>query len=368
MPTILLCMTPGVSLHIWAKQGILNREMQPYLLLLDAGWKIKILTYHMEQAKIYDLPKEIQIIFFPHHRLLNLLPYTHAWLSPTVDVLQTNQSRGAWYYTRAARVWKKPLLLRCGFVYGEGLESIHGLSETVHRYQTLEANAFRQATLIETTTTYQANWITERYNVSAEKIEVIPNYVDTSLFYPDPDIPKLPGSVVSVGTLHAVKRFELLVKACAIAGVSRLTILGDGPEKTALLRLAEELHVPLELPGRVSNEEIPRFLQQSQMFAITSMREGHPKALVEAFACGLCCVGVNVVGIRESIIESQAGRLAEAEPEAIGEAIGSLLNNPALCEEFGQRGRTYVETVMSFPLISSRKKNLLERCITEYKF
>lgn len=363
MPTILLCMTPGVSLHIWAKQGILNREMRPYLSLMNAGWKIKILTFYMEQAKTYNLPEEVQTVFFPHYRLLNLLPYIYAWLAPIVDVLQTNQSRGAWYYTRAACHWRKPLLLRCGFVYGEGLESVHGLTENVRKYQILEAKAFNQATLIETTTPYQANWIIEKYRIPAEKIEVIPNYVDTSLFHPDPGIPKQPRSVVSVGTLHAVKRFDLLVKACAIAGVASLTIIGDGPEETALHYLAEKLHVNLQLPGRIPNEELPIFLRKSQIFAITSMREGHPKALMEAFACGLCCVGVNVVGIRESFIESQAGRLVEANPEAIAQSINELLENPRLRDELGQRGPTYVNALMSYQHVVSRKKDLLERCL-----
>jgi glycosyltransferase involved in cell wall biosynthesis len=356
-------MTPSISLHIWAKQGILNREMRPYLSLLNDGWNIKILTFRMEQAKTYNLPQEIQTIFFPHHRLLNLLPYTHAWLAPMVDVLQTNQSRGAWYYTRAACHWRKPLLLRCGFVYGEGLESVYGLTESVRRYQDIEAKAFNQAVLIETTTPYQANWIVERYRIPVKKIEVIPNYVDTSLFHPDPTIPKQPRSVISVGTLHAVKRFDLLVKACAIAEIAHLTIIGDGPEESSLLRMAEKLHVNLELPGRVPNEELPVFLQKSEIFVIASMREGHPKALMEALACGLCCVGVNVVGIRESFVESRAGRLVESNPEAIAHAISELLENPALRAELGQRGRTYVNALMSYPLILSKKKGLLEQCV-----
>jgi glycosyltransferase involved in cell wall biosynthesis len=367
MPSILLCMTPGVSLHTWAKQGILNREIRPYLSLIDAGWKIKILTFRREEAKLFNLPQEVQTVFFPHHRLLNLFPYTYTWLAPMVDVFQTNQSRGAWYYTRAARYWRKPLLLRCGFINGEGLESVYGLTEKVRSYQDNEAKAFRQATLIETTTTYQANWIVERYRIHANKIVVIPNYVDTTLFHPDPDIPKLPRSVVSVGTLHAVKRFDLLVEACAIAGVSRLTIYGDGPEELNLMQLAEKMNINLELPGRVSNEELPNHLKKFQVFAITSVREGHPKALMEAFACGLSCVGVDVVGIRECILESGAGRVVEAIPEAIAHAIRELFNNPGLRAEFGQRGHTYVNATMNYSLIFSRKMSLLEQCLHQDK-
>jgi glycosyltransferase involved in cell wall biosynthesis len=356
-------MTPGVSLHTWKKQGILNREIRPYLSLVETGWRVKILTFRKERAKHYGLPAEIQTVFFPHHRLLGWLPYIYASLSAQTDILQTNQSYGAWHYTGAAQQWKKPILLRCGFVYGQGLEVEKGNTKDVRGYQRLEARAFAQATMVETTTRDLANWIVERYHIAPGKVEVIPNYIDASRFCPDHKITKEPASVVSIGNLHPVKRFELLIEACSMVEVSRLTIIGDGPEESRLRNLAMRLHVNLTLPGRVPNEALPGLLRRAQIYAVTSLREGHPKALFEAMACSLGCVGVNVTGIRESLLESGGGLLVEASPVAIARGLADLKSDRELCESAGRRGREFVESTMSYPLVLSRKMSLLERCL-----
>jgi polysaccharide biosynthesis protein PelF len=90
------------------------------------------------------------------------------------------------------------------------------------------------------------------------------------------------------------------------------------------------------------------FLQEIDVMVLTSLSEGLPFALIEAFACGIPAVATDVGACRE-LIEGRAGNrsvdgsagivTAVAEPEQTGEAIARLLNDAELRMEFGETGR-----------------------------
>ena len=92
----------------------------------------------------------------------------------------------------------------------------------------------------------------------------------------------------------------MLLRACArLRGTlpervpqPEVVILGDGPERPHLERLAAELRVPLRLPGFVPREEVAQWLRAAHLFVQPSVRltngraEGAPLALAEARAVG----------------------------------------------------------------------------------
>ena len=128
-------MTPGVSLNTWKKIGSIKRELKPYKEYVRNGWNVKVLTF--DKSSIPDLPEGIEAVPFRHRQLLWFLPWTHKELGKWADVIKTNQSHHAYFYTRAARHWKKPILLRCGYVHGEYLETVKGYTCRTRLYQWL---------------------------------------------------------------------------------------------------------------------------------------------------------------------------------------------------------------------------------------
>ncbi len=64
-----------------------------------------------------------------------------------------------------------------------------------------------------------------------------------------------------------------------------------------------------------------------------------PKALLEAMACGLPCIGSNVEGIREIIKHKENGYLCETDAESIRQAILEVLEDGALRKNIGQNAR-----------------------------
>ncbi len=339
-------MTPGVGLNTWKDIGLLNREIKPYVEYARRGWKVKILTY--DKDAIPELPEGIETIRFPSPYFLWFLHLTHENLGKWADVIKTNQSNWAIFYTHAARFWKKPILLRCGYVQGEYLETTMGFTPKVKLYQCLEARAFREATYCQLPTEELSVWVQKRYEVSQEKILVIPNFVDTDIFKPIEGIQKKAKSIISVGRLSRVKQFDLLIRACAEIPGCTVTIVGEGSDRQKLERLAKDLKVSLNLPGNQPNEELPTMLQEHEIFVITSKREGHPKALIEAMACGMPCIGSKVRGIENVIKHERNGLIVELNKEDIKNGILKLGENKELSYKLGRTARQYVEEKYSF--------------------
>jgi glycosyltransferase involved in cell wall biosynthesis len=121
-------------------------------------------------------------------------------------------------------------------------------------------------------------------------------------------------TVLAVGRLVPIKGHDRLLRACARvqsapeAGLPlEVVILGDGPERPRLARLAHQLGVDLRLPGFVPRADVARWLRACDVYVQPSIRlpngrgEGAPFATAEARA-----VGIPV------LVDSDVGRLAEA--------------------------------------------------------
>jgi len=178
-----------------------------------------------------------------------------------------------------------------------------------------------------------------------QKVEVIPNGVDTDCFRPREEIPLRDRIVIgTVGNLRPIKNHALLVEACGLllrAGRDvELRIAGEGEERSRLLALAASLQLSqrVTLLGRVS--EVPRFLQDLDIFVLSSDSEQHPNALNEAMACGLPCVATRV-GCVEELLE--AGRCGSIVPpgdrDLLASAMDRFLQDRGARQEYGARAR-----------------------------
>jgi glycosyltransferase involved in cell wall biosynthesis len=87
-------------------------------------------------------------------------------------------------------------------------------------------------------------------------------------------------------------------------------------------------------------EDMPALYQQATLVVLPSYREGVPKTLLEAAACGRAIVTTDVPGCREVVRQDENGRLVPArDPAALAGAIGELLEQPALRRKLAANGR-----------------------------
>lgn len=105
---------------------------------------------------------------------------------------------------------------------------------------------------------------------------------------------------------------------------------------------------------------------RSNIVVLPSYREGLPKSLIEAAACGRAVITTDVPGCRDSITANETGLLVPVKnPEALADAIEILCMNRALRQQFGVSGRRLAENVFDINAVVQQHlelyNNLLER-------
>ena len=138
----------------------------------------------------------------------------------------------------------------------------------------------------------------------------------------------------------------LLLRAFAklpVALVPMLVILGDGKDRDALLKLADELGIRdrLQLPGFVANP-FP-WMAQAAAFVLSSRWEGFGNVLVEALYCGCPVVSTDCPSGPAEILEQ--GRFGALVPvgdvDAVAHALAAALDAPTPRESLRARGAEF---------------------------
>ncbi|MBL8189663.1 MAG: glycosyltransferase, partial [Acidobacteria bacterium] len=184
-------------------------------------------------------------------------------------------------------------------------------------------NALRQATgIIAVSEALKMRMV--ELGIPAKKIAVIRNGVDRDVFFPrdrhearkrlglDPEDQVL----LSVGALVPVKGFDRLIDAMALlkceAPASRLKlfIIGEGSERRVLESQISTLKLEscVRLIGAKPQAELANWYSAADLFCLASHREGCPNVILEALACGLPVVAVDVGGVRELVNSELFGR------------------------------------------------------------
>ena len=182
---------------------------------------------------------------------------------------------------------------------------------------------------------YVAGRIRRYYNRQAT---VVYPPVDTDFFHPDSTPPERFALVVSA--LVPYKRIDVAIAACARAGVP-LTIVGEGPERTALERSTGGSTTFL---GRVSDEAI-RDLYRRAAVALLPGEEDFGIVPLEAQACGRPVVALGRGGALETVKHGETGLLVDdlspaAFADAIGDALGRRFDAAAIRAHAAQFSRT----------------------------
>jgi len=149
--------------------------------------------------------------------------------------------------------------------------------------------------------------------------------------------------VLSVGRLVREKGVEVLLRACAKAGVE-LVLAGDGHERASLLDLADDLGVKLSTVGQLPEEELARRYADADVFALLSLHETWGVVVNEAAASSLPLVLSDRVGAAYDLLQDgENGFLVPAvDVEAAAHALRRLAADPALRRRMGERSRELV--------------------------
>ena len=161
-----------------------------------------------------------------------------------------------------------------------------------------------------------------------------------------------PYSVLAVGSLEKIKGFDYLIQAVERVvqrGLNvHLELVGDGPERANLERLAHTLGIAsrVTFKGLLTFDRVRAAMTQATFLVHPSIGLGDavPTVIKEAMALGAPVVASRVAGIPELLDQGRCGTLVPPKDvEALADAIERLLMNPDLRSRHAAAARRYTE-------------------------
>lgn len=185
-----------------------------------------------------------------------------------------------------------------------------------------------------------------RRGVPRERVTVVHCGLDHARYRPDPSIAKhARPTIVYVGRLRRYKGVDWVLRTLPRVRVRvpdvRLAVLGDGPHRASLERLAERHGVrdAVEFLGFVPSADKVRRMQEAWVVVQPSPKEGWGLTVVEAGACGTAVVAADSPGLRDSVRRDVTGLLVPYEDDpALAEALARVLTDAALRTRFERAG------------------------------
>lgn len=204
------------------------------------------------------------------------------------------------------------------------------------------------------------------YLVPSEKISVVPNGVDLTVFTPQKrnEIERVrekyklpPNYFLFVGTVEPRKNIAGMIEAYAKSYDSHKNALvlagGKGWNDVAIQNaLSSQKDLPIYLPGFVDDEDLPGLYSGASLFIFPSMYEGFGIPVLEAMACGCPVVCGNNSSFPE-LVGDAAITVDVTDTGAIASAISKVLENKATKDTMRSRG---IERARHYTWISAAKE------------
>jgi glycosyltransferase involved in cell wall biosynthesis len=237
----------------------------------------------------------------------------------------------------------------------------------------LERLNARRAPVIHTTSEYCRSKVAEHYGVDAGRIRLVPEGIDLPHWQRVHALTDASGdrfTVLCVARQYPRKHVADLLRAFVHVRrrvpLAKLVIIGDGPEHENLRALSRDLGLEGTarfMGGLPDDAEVMAWYKRSAIFCLPSVQEGFGIVFLEAMASGLPVVSTTAAAIPEVVPQRRAGILVPpSSPEALADALVELLEQPALCAEYGAFGREHVRRY-SWERVAERFLDAIRDCV-----
>ncbi len=203
-------------------------------------------------------------------------------------------------------------------------------------------------------------------DLRSTRVEVIPNPVDLEGIRAQAkgEAP-LPGPyAVYVGKLAPNKGSSKLIAAVERAGLTwPVVVVGDGPQRPLMERLARRTGRNIRFTGWLSRPETLRWLRHASALVFPSHGpESLSRVLLEAAALGVATAAMDTGGTRDIITHDETGLLSEGS-DGLGDDLRRLVADEALRCRLGQAASRQVEVRFDAPAVGRRVEALYRELI-----
>lgn len=159
-----------------------------------------------------------------------------------------------------------------------------------------------------------------------------------------------PLRLICIARMVPVKGHAVLIEAVRVLrgrGIAlELTLIGDGPDRSALERQVEEagLGSTVTFRGSLGQDEVRVALASADVLCLPSFAEGVPVVLMEAMSMAIPVVCSRITGIPELVVHDESGKVVSpGRSDLVAEAIAALAGAPEHRREMGLAGRRRIE-------------------------
>ena len=353
-------------------KGLDKKRFNPIVLTLRSGGPVEQEFKEIPHTRVISLERKGKLDFlyvFKVSRLMRRL---------RVDVVQPFLTPATFFALSAALLSRTPLKIvteRSGI-------GMKNTSLGYRLYLRAEDLLTRFADLAVANSEAGREYLIKR-GIALERTKVIYNGLNLTRLnsYDSNDVERvrqrlnLPagGQVVGImARLFQVKRHDTFLLAAALISQAipdvRFAIVGDGPWRSYLEGLSQELGLASKVVFFGEQREVGPCLAAFDIAVLTSETEGCSNSVLEAMAVGKPVVATNVGGNKELIEEGETGFMVPVgDHEKLAEAVIGLLRNPVLARAVGQRAKERTICRFSLEGMVTRYESLYEAALKSLK-
>ena len=230
-------------------------------------------------------------------------------------------------------------------------------SLTPGRYASLQRLTDRIVDGIVVNCTYLHDHLTSDYGIPSDSVFVCYNGVDLAEFHPEGASARdaFPQGSIVVGVVCALRSekglltlIEAFARVHSIQPNLKLAIVGSGPMLGALRSRAQELSISPDCVFQPATTEVATWLRTMDIFVLPSHSEGLSNSLMEAMACGCCCVASDVGGNPELIGANVRGLLfGVGDAGELAAVLQQLVCNADLRKTLAQQASQFLRARFS---------------------
>ncbi len=294
-------------------------------------------------------------------RLVKVLKQHH------VDVLHCHAHKATVYGVMAAALAKTPVVLA----------HVHGLGRSRNlRRKLTNFLLFRKIDrIICVANSVKEDVLKSNWRLPAEKLSILENSVDYERFA-DVSISRATAKQMlgvpaeafvfgTVGRLAPTKGLSYLIEAFERVKkqepAAHLVLLGDGPCRAELEQQASNLSCRDAVHFLGHRRNIEQLIRGMDVFVLSSVAEGMPRAILEVMAAGIPCVATAVGGIPEIINSREVGLLAPPrDAEALAQAMTKLAASQEQLRKYAEQARDRISRFYSHEVVRKKLERLYE--------
>jgi N-acetyl-alpha-D-glucosaminyl L-malate synthase BshA len=215
----------------------------------------------------------------------------------------------------------------------------------------------------------------EGFSVPEERVQVIPNFIDTDVWRPERQpchrakfASEGESIVMHVSNFRSVKRAEDVVSVFSRIQErvpARLVMVGDGPDRPRASQLARELDIEDRVLFVGKHPAVEDLLSCADLFLLPSEKESFGLAALEAMACGAPVIATRAGGIPEVVEDGVSGRLLDVgDVSGMAEAGVQLLKDKDLRERISSAGLDVAQSRYSTEVVVPQYEAYYERVLS----